>query len=102
MKYIVNNNISFKGMSSAQVKRFIPTIADENAMVLSRMLEQSIPRAILEAPNKNEVQHWMNLGDGVKTLMGRFIYKGPDDEVSRIRFLSEVESKIKQGLDYKI
>ena len=96
------DTLTFRGMTSVQIKKFIPTIADENAIVLSRMFEQSIPKAILEAPNKNEVQHWMNLGDGVKTLMGRFVYKGPDDEALKIRFLSELESKIKQGLDYKI
>ena len=96
------NNISFKGMSTAQIKRFIPTIADENAIVLSRIMEQSIPKAILEAPCKNEIQHWMCLGDDVKTLMGRFVYKGPDDEASRIKFISDIEAKIKQGLDYKI
>ena len=89
-------------MTTTQIKRFIPTIADENAIVLSRMFEQSIPKAILEAPNKNEIQHWMFLGDDVKTLMGKFIYKGPDDEASRVNFLSKVESTIKQGLDYKI
>ena len=96
------NNISFKGMSTAQIKRFIPTIADENAIVLSRIMEQSIPKAILEAPNKNEIQHWMFLGNNFKTLMGRFVYKGPDDEASKVKFLSKVESTIKQGLDYKI
>ena len=96
------NSVSFKGMTTTQIKRFIPTIADENAIVLSRMFEQSIPKAILEAPNKNEIQHWMFLGDDVKTLMGKFIYKGPEDEASRVNFLSKVESTIKQGLDYNI
>ena len=96
------DNLTFRGMTSVQIKQFIPTIADENAIVLSRMFEQSIPKAILEAPNKNEIQHWINLGDGVKTLMGRFVYKGPDNEKSRVAFLSKVESTIKQGLYYKI
>lgn len=99
---ILVNNISFRGMSPIQIKRFIPTIADENAIALSHMLEQSIPKAILEAPNKNEIQHWMNLGYGVKTLMGRFIYDGPNNEESRVKFISNIESKIKQGLDYKV
>lgn len=98
----LTNNVTFRGMVPSQIKRFVPTIADENAIVLSRMFEQSIPKAILEAPNKNEVQHWMNLGDGVKTLVGKFIYKGPDDEASRVKFLGKIESTIKQGLDYKV
>lgn len=33
------NNISFKGMSAYQIKKFVPTIADKNAENLSHLIE---------------------------------------------------------------
>ncbi len=91
------NNISFKGMSAYQIKKFVPTIADKNAENLSHLIDLQInSRDILEVADKNKIQHLMEIGDDY-TIMGIFKYNGPDEEQSRVNFIGNVVSKVKYG-----
>ena len=94
------NNITFKGMSPYQIKKFAPTIADRNAMDLSRLLDiQMHSRDVLEVAGKNEIHHLMKLGDDY-TIMGIFKYDGPDEEQPRVNFIGEIAAKIAERIDY--
>lgn len=91
------NNITFKGMSPYQIKKFAPTIADRNAVDLSRLLDiQMHSRDVLEVAGKNEIHHLMKLGDDY-TIMGIFKYDGPDEEQPRVNFIGKIVDKIKYG-----
>ena len=91
------NNLSFRGMTPYQIKKFAPTIADRNAMDLSRLLDiQMHSRDVLEVAGKNEIHHLMKLGDDY-TIMGIFKYDGPDEEQPRVNFIGKIVDKIKFG-----
>ena len=91
------NNLSFRGMTPYQIKKFAPTIADRNAMDLSRLLDiQMHSRDVLEVAGKNEINHLMKLGDDY-TIMGIFKYDGPDEEQPRVNFIGKIVDKIKYG-----
>lgn len=91
------NNLSFRGMTPYQIKKFAPTIADRNAMDLSRLLDiQMHSRDVLEVAGKNEIHHLMKLGDDY-TIMGIFKYDGPDEEQPRVNFIGKIVDKIKYG-----
>ena len=96
----ITNNISFKGMDVSQIKKFAPTIANKNATNLSRLLEMKIPNDVLAVANKNEIHHLRKIGKEY-TIMGIFKYNGPDEELSRVNFISKVASKVAEGLGYK-
>lgn len=94
------NNLSFRGMTPYQIKKFAPTIADKNAMDLSRLLDiQMHSRDVLEVAGKNEIHHLMKLGDDY-TIMGIFKYDGPDEEQPRVNFIGEIAAKIAERIDY--
>lgn len=91
------NNLSFRGMTPYQIKKFAPTIADRNAVDLSRLLDiQMHSRDVLEVAGKNEIHHLMKLGDDY-TIMGIFKYDGPDEEQPRVNFIGKIVDKIKYG-----
>ena len=91
------NNLSFRGMTPYQIKKFAPTIADRNAMDLSRLIDiQMHSRDVLEVAGKNEIHHLMKLGDDY-TIMGIFKYDGPDEEQPRVNFIGKIVDKIKFG-----
>lgn len=91
------NNLSFRGMTPYQIKKFAPTIADRNAMDLSRLIDiQMHSRDVLEVAGKNEIHHLMKLGDDY-TIMGIFKYDGPDEEQPRVNFIGKIVDKIKYG-----
>ena len=91
------NNLSFRGMTPYQIKKFAPTIADRNAMDLSRLIDiQMHSRDVLEVAGKNEIHHLMKLGDDY-TIMGIFKYDGPDEEQPRVNFICKIVDKIKYG-----
>ena len=91
------NNLSFRGMTPYQIKKFAPTIADRNAVDLSRLLDiQMHSRDVLEVAGKNEIHHLMKLGDDY-TIMGIFKYDGPDEEQPRVNFIGKIVDKIKFG-----
>ena len=93
----LTNNITFKGMSPYQIKKFAPTIADRNAVDLSRLIDiQMHSRDVLEVAGKNEIHHLMKLGDDY-TIMGIFKYDGPDEEQPRVNFIGKIVDKIKFG-----
>ena len=95
------NSISFKGMTPYQVKKFVPTIADRNAVDLSRLIDiQMHSRDVLEVAGKNEIHHLMKIGDDY-TVMGIFKYDGPDEEQPRVNFIGKIASKVAEGLGYK-
>ena len=94
------NNLSFRGMTPYQIKKFAPTIADRNAVDLSRLLDiQMHSRDVLEVAGKNEIHHLMKLGDDY-TIMGIFKYNGPDEEQPRVNFIGEIAAKIAERIDY--
>ena len=94
------NNLSFRGMTPYQIKKFAPTIADRNAMDLSRLIDiQMHSRDVLEVAGKNEIHHLMKLGDDY-TIMGIFKYDGPDEEQPRVNFIGEIAAKIAERIDY--
>ena len=94
------NNLSFRGMTPFQIKKFAPTIADRNAMDLSRLIDiQMHSRDVLEVAGKNEIHHLMKLGDDY-TIMGIFKYNGPDEEQPRVNFIGEIAAKIAERIDY--
>ena len=91
------NNLSFRGMTPYQIKKFAPTIADRNAIDLSRLIDiQMHSRDVLEVAGKNEIHHLMKLGDDY-TIMGIFKYDGPDEEQPRVNFIGKIVDKIKYG-----
>ena len=91
------SNLSFRGMTPYQIKKFAPTIADRNAMDLSRLIDiQMHSRDVLEVAGKNEIHHLMKLGDDY-TIMGIFKYDGPDEEQPRVNFIGKIVDKIKYG-----
>lgn len=91
------NNLSFRGMTPYQIKKFAPTIADRNAVDLSRLIDiQMHSRDVLEVAGKNEIHHLMKLGDDY-TIMGIFKYDGPDEEQPRVNFIGKIVDKIKYG-----
>ena len=91
------NNLSFRGMTPFQIKKFAPTIADRNAVDLSRLIDiQMHSRDVLEVAGKNEIHHLMKLGDDY-TIMGIFKYDGPDEEQPRVNFIGKIVDKIKYG-----
>ena len=94
------NNLSFRGMTPYQIKKFAPTIADRNAVDFSRLLDiQMHSRDVLEVAGKNEIHHLMKLGDDY-TIMGIFKYDGPDEEQPRVNFIGEIAAKIAERIDY--
>ena len=94
------NNLSFRGMTPYQIKKFAPTIADRNAVDLSRLIDiQMHSRDVLEVAGKNEIHHLMKLGDDY-TIMGIFKYDGPDEEQPRVNFIGEIAAKIAERIDY--
>ena len=91
------NNLSFRGMTPYQIKKFAPTIADRNAVDLSRLIDiQMHSRDVLEVAGKNEIHHLMKLGDDY-TIIGIFKYDGPDEEQPRVNFIGKIVDKIKFG-----
>lgn len=95
------NSISFKGMTPYQVKKFVPTIADRNAVDLSRLIDQQVhSRDVFEVAGKNVIHHLMKIGDEY-TVMRVFKYDGPDEEIPRVNFIGKIVSIVSQGLDYK-
>ena len=95
------SKISFKGMTPYQIKKFVPTIADRNAVDLSRLIDiQMHSRDVLDVSGKNVIHHLMKIGDDY-TVMGVFRYDGPDEEIPRVNFIGEIAGIVSQGLGYK-
>ena len=93
-----SNNVSFKGMSASEIIKFVPTIANKNAINLAKLLDNQIPNDILVVAGKNEIHHMMKLGEEY-TVMNKFKYEGLDEEISRVNFLGKIASKIANGFN---
>lgn len=98
MDNIQNHNISFKGMSTQSINRFIPELDDFSTKKLARILEHELPYDVFEVVGEknSSLLHLRKFGDR-KYPLGTIQYKGDESVVKKLRFLMAITNKIKYG-----
>lgn len=95
---IQKDNISFKGMSSQSINRFLPELDELGTKKLSRIINHELPYDTLEVfnTNSNKIQHFRKVADK-NYLLNSITYTGKESFVLKLKFLMGIVNKLKYG-----
>lgn len=95
---IQKDNISFQGMSSQSINRFLPELDEFGTKKLSRIINHELPYDILEifGTNSNTIQHFKKVANRNYPI-DSITYTGKESFVLKLKFLIGIVNKLKYG-----
>lgn len=95
---IQNNKISFQGMSTQSINRFLPELDNFATQKLARIINLELPYDSLEilGANPNKIQHFRNVA-GKNYPLNSITYAGKENFTRKLKFLMAIVNKLKYG-----